>query len=60
MQLLGERNRRVVGTVIVVTHESGGANCTDRRIHIRDVVIGKIEDSREHHAPRLGADTIMK
>ena len=60
MQLLGELNRRDGVTVIVVTHESGVANCTDRIIHIRDGVIGKIEDNREHHASRFGADTIMK
>ena len=60
MQLLGELNRRDGVTVIVVTHESGVANCTDRIIHIKDGVIGKIEDNREHHASRFGADTIMK
>ena len=60
MQLLGELNRRDGVTVIVVTHESGVANCTDRIIHIKDGVIGKIEDNRGHHASRFGADTIMK
>lgn len=60
MELLGELNRRDGVTVIVVTHESGVANCTDRIIHIKDGIIGKIEDNRDHRASRFGADTIMK
>ena len=36
MQLLADLNRKDGVTVIVVTHESGVANCTDRIIHIKD------------------------
>ncbi len=60
MQLLMQLNKEEGVTIIVVTHESGVANCTDKIIHIKDGVIGKIEDNREHKASRFGVDTIMK
>lgn len=60
MQILGRLNREDCVTIIVVTHESGVANCTDKIVHIKDGIIGRIEDNREHHASVFGADTIMK
>ena len=60
MELLGQLNREEGVTIIVVTHESGVANCTDRIIHIRDGVIGEIEDNRKHDASAFGTATIMK
>ncbi|MBR5042293.1 MAG: ABC transporter ATP-binding protein [Bacteroidales bacterium] len=60
MQLLGRLNREDGVTIIVVTHESGVANCTDKIVHIKDGIIGRIEDNREHRSSMFGASTIMK
>ena len=60
MQLLSQLNREEKVTIIVVTHESGVANCTNKIIHIKDGVIGRVEDNRAHNASAFGADTIMK
>ncbi len=60
MQLLMKLNKEEGVTIIVVTHESGVANCTDKIIHIKDGVIGLIEDNREHKASLFGVDTVMK
>ena len=60
MQLLGQLNREDNVTIIVVTHESGVANCTDKIVHIKDGVIGQIEDNRQHRSSIFGTDTIMK
>ena len=60
MDLLGQLNREEHVTLIVVTHESGVANCTDKIIHIKDGVIGQIEENREHRASVFGTSTIMK
>ena len=60
MQLLSTLNREDGVTIIVVTHESGVANCTDKIVHIKDGVIGEIEDNREHRASIFGTSTIMK
>lgn len=60
MDLLGQLNREEGVTLIVVTHESGVANCTDKIIHIKDGVIGEIEMNALHNASAFGASTIMK
>lgn len=60
MELLGKLNREEGVTLIVVTHESGVANCTDKIIHIKDGIIGDIEMNQLHNASAFGASTIMK
>lgn len=60
MELLTRLNRDEGVTIIVVTHESGVANCADKIVHIKDGVIGEIEENREHNASMFGTTTIMK
>ena len=50
MQLLKQLNQEEGLTIIVVTHEGGVANETDKIIHIKDGIIGEIEENRSHSA----------
>ena len=50
MQLLKKLNQDEGITIIVVTHEGGVANETDKIIHIKDGVIGEIEENKTHSA----------
>ena len=50
MQLLKRLNQEEGITIIVVTHESGVANETDKIIHIKDGIIGQIEENTRHDA----------
>lgn len=59
MQLLRELNGEGM-TIVVVTHESGVANVTNKIIHLKDGVIGKIEENLHHDASLFGAGGLMK
>ena len=50
MQLLKRLNEQEKITIIVVTHESGVANETNKIIHIKDGVIGEIEENKAHQS----------
>jgi len=60
MELLQQLNREDGMTIIVVTHESGVANATNKIIHIKDGIIGAVEENLFHTSSPFGADTIMK
>lgn len=60
MELLKELNREQGMTIVVVTHESGVANQTNKIVHIKDGVIGKIEDNLNHDASPFGINGMMK
>ena len=60
MELLKRLNAEEGVTTIVVTHESGVANETNKIVHIKDGIIGRIEENLDHTARPFGINGIMK
>ncbi len=59
MQLLKQLNAEGL-TIVVVTHESGVANVTNRIVHLKDGIIERIEDNVQHRASLFGENSLMK
>ena len=60
MQLLKQLNQDDGMTIVVVTHESGVANETNKIVHIKDGIIGQIEENLNHDASPFGSGGLMK
>lgn len=60
MNILKELHDKEGLTIVVVTHESGVANQTNKIIHIKDGVIEQIEDNIDHNASPFGKNGFMK
>ena len=60
MQLLKSLNEDEKMTIVVVTHESGVANETNKIVHIKDGIIGNIDVNTDHKSSPFGMDGLMK
>ena len=60
MQLLKQLNQEDGMTIVVVTHESGVANETNKIVHIKDGIIGQIGENLNHNASPFSSGGLMK
>ncbi len=60
MALLKQLNAEEGVTTVVVTHESGVANETNKIVHIKDGLIGRIEENLDHNASPFGSGGLIK
>ena len=60
MTLLKRLNADESITIVVVTHESGVANETNKIVHIKDGLIERIEMNLDHNASPFGSGGLMK
>ena len=60
MELLKRLNADEGITIVVVTHESGVANETNKIVHIKDGLIERVEENFDHHASPFGINGVMK